>query len=70
MFAGHSPGSVVVHDAGGGVLVTGDTLYHTDHGLIDWYPGSNISQMEESVATLRDIIRSGTVETGEMTNHE
>ena len=31
---GHSPGSIAVHDKDNGILVTGDTLYQTDHGLI------------------------------------
>ena len=31
---GHSPGSIALHDRDNGVLVTGDTLYQTDHGLI------------------------------------
>ena len=34
MVAGHSPGSIALHDRDKGVLVTGDTLYQTEHGLI------------------------------------
>ena len=34
MVPGHSPGSIALHDRDNGVLVTGDTLYQTDHGLI------------------------------------
>ena len=34
MVPGHSPGSIALHDRDNGVLVTGDTLYQTSHGLI------------------------------------
>jgi glyoxylase-like metal-dependent hydrolase (beta-lactamase superfamily II) len=32
-----------------GVLITGDTVYATDHELIDWYPGSSVGKMTQSV---------------------
>jgi len=48
---GHSPGSLALLD-NHGTLVTGDSLYETDHGLIDWYPGSSCSKMKESVERL------------------
>ena len=40
---GHSPGSLGLHDAQHGVLVTGDTLYQTDHGLIGRHQNKNLS---------------------------
>ena len=36
---GHSPGSLGLIDRESGVGATGDTLYHTSHGLIDWWEG-------------------------------
>ena len=58
---GHSPGSIALHDQDNGVLVTGDTLYQTDHGLIDWYPGSDSELMGMSVSRLLELIRTGDV---------
>lgn len=58
---GHSPGSLALHDADNGVLVTGDTLYDTDHGLIDWYPGSDSAAMGASVTRLLELISSSGV---------
>ena len=55
---GHSPGSIALHDQNNGVLVTGDTLYQTDHGLIDWYPGSDGKLMEKSVSRLLELIKT------------
>merc|ERR1712083_1087437 len=60
---GHSPGSVALHDPENGVLATGDTIYQTSHGLIDWYPGSNITMMVSSVKRLLDLARDNTVNT-------
>ena len=60
---GHSPGSVALHDQENGVLATGDTIYETSHGLIDWYPGSNTTQMGKSVKKLVDLAKDKTVKT-------
>jgi len=60
---GHSPGSLGLIDRGSGVVATGDTLYHTSHGLIDWYPGSSSSQMLASVQRLRDLGEAGSLRT-------
>ena len=60
---GHSPGSIALHDVDNGVLATGDTVYQTSHGLIDWYPGSNTTKMRNSVKKLLDMARDKTVNT-------
>ena len=59
---GHSPGSVGLHDPDNGVLVTGDTLYQTDHGLIDWYPGSESQLMVHSLERILNLLNTGTVD--------
>ena len=59
--AGHTPGSVGLHDTEGGVLVTGDTLYATDHGLIDWYPASRSHLMLSSVEKILHLLSHGSV---------
>jgi len=60
---GHSPGSIALHDADNGVLATGDTIYQTSHGLIDWYPGSNSTKMLNSVKLLLELAKDKTVNT-------
>ena len=55
---GHSPGSVGLHDVENGVLVTGDTLYETEHGLIDWYPGSQSQLMVRSLNKILDLLNT------------
>jgi len=60
---GHSPGSIALHDETNGVLATGDTLYETDHGLIDWYPGSNSVKMVDSVKRLLELAKLDTINT-------
>jgi glyoxylase-like metal-dependent hydrolase (beta-lactamase superfamily II) len=60
---GHSPGSIALHDVDNGVIATGDTLYQTSHGLIDWYPGSNTTKMQNSVKKLLDMASNKTVNT-------
>ena len=50
---GHSPGSIGL--LFNGTLVTGDTVYSTDHELIDWYPGSSTRQMATSVTRILDM---------------
>jgi len=59
---GHSPGSIALLD-NSGVLVTGDTLYATDHGLIDWYPQSKCLKMKESVEKLKTICEDNKIRT-------
>ncbi|XP_023322516.1 metallo-beta-lactamase domain-containing protein 2 isoform X2 [Eurytemora carolleeae] len=59
---GHSPGSIALIDEIG-VLITGDTLYKTSHGLIDWYPGSSCYRMRSSVEKLVNLCRQHKVET-------
>ena len=56
---GHSPGSVALLDAVGGVVATGDTVYETDGELIDWYPGSSVLAMRRSVRRLFDVAATG-----------
>ena len=56
---GHSPGSVALFDAAGGVVATGDTVYETDGELIDWYPGSSVLAMRRSVRRLLDVAATG-----------
>jgi len=58
---GHSPGSIGLLDDMG-VLVTGDTLYETTHGLIDWFPQSNCAKMEKSVELIQQLCRQNNVE--------
>ena len=60
---GHSPGSIALHDVNNGVLATGDTVYQTSHGLIDWYPGSNSTKMLDSVKMLLELAKDKTVNT-------
>ena len=60
---GHSPGSIALHDQDAGVLATGDTLYQTSHGLIDWYPGSCSLEMKKSVERLVCLAKEGRVGT-------
>ena len=60
---GHSPGSVALHDQENGVLATGDTLYQTSHGLIDWYPGSNTTTMVNSVKKLLELAKDKSINT-------
>ena len=36
-------------------MVTGDTVYATDHELIDWYPGSSTIAMESSVTKILNM---------------
>ena len=38
-----------------GILVTGDTVYRTDHELIDWYPGSSSIDMASSVTKILNM---------------
>ena len=38
-----------------GILVTGDTVYRTDHELIDWYPGSSSIDMASSVKKILNM---------------
>ena len=59
---GHSPGSLSLHDADNGVLVTADTLYQTSAELIDWFPGSSVKSMAASVEKLAGLAESGTVD--------
>lgn len=54
-FPGHSPGSIGLHFED--FLVTGDTVYGTDHELIDWYPGSSVRQMRSSVERILSMSR-------------
>lgn len=58
---GHTAGSLGLYDRTNGVLATGDTLYQTDFGLIDWYPGSCDRHMAASVERLACL--SGDVST-------
>ena len=44
------------------MLVTGDTLYTTDCGLIDWYPASQTSLMVSSLNRLLKLLTSGAVD--------
>merc|ERR1719233_448527 len=60
---GHSPGSIALHDEENGVLATGDTIYQTSHGLIDWYPGSNTTMMVNSVKLLLRLAKDNSVNT-------
>ena len=53
---GHSPGSIGLLNARDGILVSGDTLYQTDSELIDWYPGSSVRQMKDSVDKIRKLL--------------
>lgn len=47
---GHTIGSLGLMTQDGSILATGDTVYATDHELIDWYPpGSSVSDMAKSV---------------------
>ncbi len=50
---GHSAGSIGFYFDG--VLATGDTVYATDHELIDWYPGSSSRQMSSSVTRILEM---------------
>ena len=59
---GHSPGSLGLLDPEHGVLVTGDTLYTTDCGLIDWYPASQTGLMVSSLNRLLQLLISGAVD--------
>ena len=36
-------------------MVTGDTVYRTDHELIDWYPGSSSIDMASSVTKILNM---------------
>jgi len=58
---GHSPGSLALFDPENQILATGDTLYPTTHGLIDWYPESRPAEMLESVRRLLQLGASGQV---------
>lgn len=49
-------------DQQNGVLVTGDTLYATECGLIDWYPASQTNLMVSSLHRLLQLLTSGTVD--------
>ena len=43
-------------------MVTGDTLYATECGLIDWYPGSQTGLMVASLNRLLTLLTTGAVD--------
>ena len=58
---GHTIGSLGLMTQDGSILATGDTVYATDHELIDWYPpGSSVSDMAKSVERILKL--SSTIE--------
>ena len=55
---GHSPGSIGIFDRSNGIMATEDSLYQTDGELIDWYPGSSVGAMKESVEKIASMAES------------
>jgi hydroxyacylglutathione hydrolase len=51
---GHTEGSVCLHDADGGRLFSGDTLFAGGWGRVD-LPGGSTEQMAESITRLADL---------------
>ncbi len=54
-------GSVGIYVKEEGALATGDTVYATDHELIDWYPGSSSHKMANSVEKILNFTREANV---------